>query len=313
MAVAQGGVDVAKAQVNAANAGEDSARAQLAAAKQQADLARSKGQSDVRAARAKYSQSRSALVNARANSAQKPAYQANLAALQADVESAAAAVMTSQVQLDETTLRSPIDGFVTARLMDPGSLASPSQPILTLQSIRQVWANIPVPEEEIGRVTLGQTATVTIDSLPNTPFAGKVVQINPSADPASRDFTVRIALDNGRELIRPGMYARVALVTEHVPHALAVPNEAIQTDADGTFAWVIGDDGAIHRQAVATGVSDDNGIAVLSGLSPGMKVVTTFTGHLKDGQTVKIGSAGGAGGAPGKGGKGGHKRHKESQ
>lgn len=318
--VQTGNVGVAQAQVNAALANLKSSQAQLNSAKNTDVIAKRKSQSDIQAAHATLVQAQQQLKNSRANTDQRAAYQANLAALRADVQSTQADLVNAQVQLSQTVLTSPIDGFVSSRLADPGTLASPGTVILNLQGIRQVWVNVPVPQEQIGHIAIGQEATITLDTLPGRKFIGRVFQINPSADPANRNFTIRVALDNSQQLLKPGMFARVTLETARVPHATVVPLEAIQTDETGSYVWTVTMDpvdpsapkpagtgpgkapsGTVTRKPITLGLSDDNGSVVLSGLSPGDKVVSAGQQRLKDGAKVTIS-------APGGGKKGGRNR-----
>ncbi len=301
-------VGVAQAQINVAQAGLQSTGAELKAAEEQDRITRAKAPSDIEAARSTVVASQAQLRNANANTVQKVAYQATLAGLRADVQSTQADLVTAQAQLAETVVRSPLDGFVSSRLADPGTLASPGTPILQLQALQVVWVNLPVPQEQIGAVATGQQASVTVDSVPGRTFAGHVFEIDPSADPSSRDFTVRLALPNPNARLKPGMYAHVSLVTQHVRGARTIPLEALQTDADGSFVWLLAADSTVHRTPVTTGARDDNGVQILSGLRPGDKVVTVNAARLKDGDAVVLG---GVGGAKGAGGKGGH-HHKRS-
>lgn len=301
-------VGVAQAQINVAQAGLTSTQDELRAAQEQDTIARAKLPSDVEAARSTVISTQSSLKNANANTVQQAAYQANIAGLQADVQSTQADLATAQAQLAETVIRSPLDGFVSSRLADPGTLASPGTPLLQLQALQVVWVNLPVPQEQIGAVAPGQQASVTVDSVPGRTFTGHVFEIDPSADPSSRDFTVRLALPNPNALLKPGMYAHVSLVTQHVRAARVVPLEALQTDADGSFVWLLAADSTVHRTPVTTGARDDSGVQILSGLRPGDKVVTVNAARLKDGDAVVLG---GVGGAKGDGGKGGH-HHKHS-
>lgn len=291
-------VGVAQAQIRVAQASLVSAQEQLKAAQEQAAITRAKGPSDIEAARTSLVQAQAQLRNANANTDQRAAYRATVAGLRADVQSTRADLSTAQAQLAETVLRSPIDGFVSSRLADPGTLASPSTPILNLQALSTVWLNVPVPQEQIGQVAIGQQANVTVDTLPGRSFTGRVFELNPSADPASRDFTVRVSLANPNETLKPGMFARVTLVTQHVHGATVVPLEAVQKDDSRSFAWTLNAaDSTVHRQTVTTGASDDSGVAIMSGLQPGDKVVTVNAARLKDGATVALGGIGGPGGA----------------
>lgn len=286
--VARSGLEIAQGQQEAQNAARDSALAQLQAAKQQAEIVKTKGQADIEAARAKVTQAQAALENAKANTAQRPAYQQNLAALQASVRSAEASLHNVEAQRANLVLRSPIHGFVTSRAMDPGAMATAGTPILTVQSVRQIWVTVPVPEEVSRRIAYGQTATVTLDALPGRSFTGKVVQVNPAADPQSRQFAIRLGLDNGQNLLKPGMFAHVTFVTERVPNAVVVPREAVRQDEDGPNVIVVNGENIAERRPVTTGASDPNGIAIKQGVQAGEQVVTLSAMAVKDGATVRI-------------------------
>jgi len=288
VSVQQGALDVAQGQLNTAMAQRDSATAQKQAAEHQADIVKTKGKADIEAARAKVEQAQAALEYARANTVQTAAYRQNLAALKAAVAVAQAGLKNARAQLQNTVLRSSIDGFVTARTMDPGAMATPGQPILTIQAIRQVWVTVSVPEEISRKIYIGQPAQVAFDALPERIFNGKVVQINPAADSLSRQFSVRILLDNAQNLLKPGMFARVTMVTQRVPSAVVVPREAIQNDKTGPFLFVVDDADVSHRRPVTPGASDAHYIAIIRGVRPGEKIVVLSAAPLKDGQTVRV-------------------------
>lgn len=289
VSVQQGALDVAKGQLDAATAQRDSAIAQKQVAEQQAKISKTQGRADIEAARARVDQAKAALDYARANQAQKPAFQANIAALRATVASAQAALWNAEAQRANTVLAAPLDGFVTGRYMDPGAMATPGQPILAVQEVRQVWATIPVPEEVSRQIYLGQAATVRLDAIPGRAFTGKVVQINPAADPQSRQFVIRVILDNPQNLIKPGMFARVTMVTGRIKGATVVPREAVQRGPSGAAVVVVDEQNTAHRRPVTLGASDTNGIAVTRGVQPGERVVTLSAMPLKDGQAVRVG------------------------
>jgi multidrug resistance efflux pump len=209
----------------AAIAARASAVAQKRAAEQQVAIVNNKARADVAAANAGVTQARAGLSSARANTAQRPAYEQSLQALRAAVRAARADLRANEVRLRATSLRSPLTGVVTQRNLDPGSLVSPAQTVLTVQDARQVWLTVGVPEEVRRRVFSGQSAQVTFDGLPGQTFAGRVLRINPSADPQSRQFTLRVRLDNRTGEIRPGMFGRVVLVTERARQALSCPKK----------------------------------------------------------------------------------------
>jgi RND family efflux transporter MFP subunit len=293
--VQKGALAVARGQLGTAQAGLASAQSQLKSAQEQAEIVKRTGQADIEAERAKVVQAKAALAYAKANTAQRPAYQQNIAALRAAVESAAASLRITQSQLADARLVSPIDGFVTGRFMDPGAVATAGQQILTVQEISAVWVSIAVPEEVSRKIYVGQPARITLDALPGKSFNGKVTQYNPSADPTSRQFTARIALANPQRLLKPGMFAHVSIVTERVTGATVVPREAVQQSSQGSTVTVVTAGGVAQVRSVQVGTSDASDIAIVEGVEPGEKVITLSADPVKNGQKVRL-NAGGRGG-----------------
>jgi HlyD family secretion protein len=289
--VQKGAVEVAQGQLDGAQSARESALAQKNAAQKQADIVATKGKSDIEASRAALRQAQASLDLARANTAQRPAFQANLDALRAAVAAAQAQLRNVQALLDQSILRSSITGYVTGRYMDPGTIATAGQPIVAIQALRQVYVTTSVPEDISRQVHEGMMADASFDALPNKTFRGKITQVNPAADPQSRQFTVRITLDNPQNLVKPGMFARVRLVTERFPNALVVPREAVKTTKDGPVVTVVDAGNVAHLRPVKTGPEDTTGIAIQEGVQPGEKVVTLSQMPLKEGQAVKTGGA----------------------
>lgn len=281
-------VDDARTAVGVQQAAVDAAMAQRSAAQQQAEIARTKGKADIDAAHARLVQARAALEYATANTVQKSAYQESLAALRATAAVAEAGVKAAEARRGDTVLTAPFDGFVTGRFLDPGAVVTAGQPILAVQFMRQVWVTVPVPEEASRTISLGIPARVTLDALPGRQFTGRVTQINPSADPQSRQFSVRITLESPNNLIKPGTFAHVAIETDRVRDAIVVPREAVQHDRDGSFVMVVNNLNVARRRAVTSGVSGTDVIAIAEGLHPGEKVVTLSAYPLKDGQSVAL-------------------------
>jgi membrane fusion protein (multidrug efflux system) len=207
------------------------------------------------------------------------------------VAAAQAAVRNAEARRADTVISAPMAGAVTGRYMDPGTMATPGQPIVALQTASQVWVTFPVPEAASGGIHLSMPITVRLDAYPDRTFTARVVQVNPSADPASRQFQVRAALDDRTNLIKPGMFARVAIETSRVKGGLVVPREAIQQGKAGAEVVVVGDDNVAHKRPVSTGAGDAVGVVILSGLEPGERVVNLSASPVKDGANVRIGDA----------------------
>ena len=309
--VQQGSVRVAESQVAAA-------QSQLQTQQQNLSIVKRKGISDIAASKAVVAQAQATVRVAQANRAQTPAYQENLDALSAQVGVAVAQLKQAQSHLADTTVKSPISGTVTARKADPGALASPGSPVLEVQYMDWLYVTTSIPVDFSSQIRPGLVANLTLDGLPGQTFSGPISNINPAADPQSRQFDVLIRLDNKGHQIRPGMYAKVNIVTGNKNAQVTVPREAITTAPDGSNTVTVVDaDGVAHVRAVKLGISDDKGSEVLDGVQPGDQVVILTFNPLKDGQQVSVAKPGGQedggrqGGSPaggGKPGRGGRRR-----
>lgn len=294
VSVGQAAVEVAQGQLQAATASRESAIAQKRAAEQQAKIIRKKTAADVEAARQRVIQARALLSTASANTSQKSAYRQSLAALGASVEMARAAVASAKAKRADTVLIAPMDGAVTERKADPGSLATSGSPLLSIESFRQIWVSVSVPDTIRGLVQMGTEVAVRFDAVPDQAFTASVVQISPSADPEARQFAIRATLDNSENFFKPGMFAHVSIETLREEQVVTVPREAVQTDERGSFAMVVVAD-SVQRRDVRTGASDDGHIAITEGLNAGDTVVTMSSRRLKEGQKVSTGEGEGRG------------------
>lgn len=297
---AKAAVAVQESALAAAQAQVDSAIAQREVASQRLSIAKTKGKADIESARARVKQAQASLDHAQANTSQKSAYRQSIAALKASVAAAEAGLSSAKAKRADTVLKSPLDGVVTGRHADPGAIASPTQPILSVQFINSVWISISVPEDVCAKLHIGQPAKISFDALPNEEYTASVAQINPSADPQSRQFTVRVAMENKGGRLKPGMFAHVSLETERVKSATAVPHEAIQNGKDGKYVVTVGPDKKARHVPVAVGAVDDNYSAILTGLTPGDKVVTMSAMPVREGQTIIAGGERRRGGKRGK-------------
>lgn len=292
LAVQEAALKAAQEERSNAIATRDAAVATQRSAERQVTIAQNKANADVAVANAALAQATAGLKASQANTAQTEAYQENLAALAASVASAQADLEASRVLLADTALRSSLDGLVTARLLEPGAVVTTTTPIVAVQSIRRVWATVSVPETNARRLTTGQTAQVTLDALPGQTFTGKIQQILPAADPQSRQFTVRVVLDNPDYRLRPGTFSRVTFIMERANDVLTVPQEAIKADAenpDAKSVMIVGADETAQRKSVKTGLSDDKGIAVSGEVAEGDKVIILSQREVKEGQKVRTG------------------------
>ncbi|HVL39141.1 MAG TPA: efflux RND transporter periplasmic adaptor subunit [Fimbriimonadaceae bacterium] len=283
-------VDVARGQVQAAQSAVSSAQSQVKAAESQAAIVRRTSTAAIETARARVRQAEAAVDVATANRAQSPAYRQNIAALASSVKAAEAQLAQARARLSETTLRSPIDGVVTARMGDPGALASPGQPVVVVQSMGSIYVSASVALEESAQAIVGTQVEVRFDALPDDVFRGPISHVNPAADLQSRRVSFRVLLDNPAQRIKPGMFGRVEVPTRRVAAEVTVPREALRTTPDGAATVTVVDaaDNA-HVREVETGAANGRYVQITRGIQAGERVVTLAYRPVRDGQKVSVG------------------------
>ncbi|MGE5345098.1 MAG: efflux RND transporter periplasmic adaptor subunit [Acidithiobacillales bacterium] len=140
-----------------------------------------------------------------------------------------------------------------------------------LERRAKIWGLASLPEGDLARVREGESVEITTTAFPGHRFQGKVVGVSRSADPETRSFTVRIAVEDPESRLRPQMLATFGIAIPE-PEGLAVPRSAILLEGSGSFVYVA-EDHRFRKQAVVTGASTPDELAVLEGLSAGQRVV----------------------------------------
>ncbi len=205
----------------------------------------------------------------------------------ARIDQAKADISGAQVYAGYARIASPIDGIVTSRQTDPGQMAAPGVPLLTVEDASRYRLEANVEESQIAIVKLNQKATVLIDALGAGEIEGRVSEIVPAADPASRSFTVKIDLPDGQKLnLRSGFFGRARFQAGQ-KQGVAIPRQAIIERGQLTQVYVVDDAGIARLRLVKTGKSFDDRVEILSGLSEGERIVTDGAPSIRDGSRVQ--------------------------
>ncbi len=212
------------------------------------------------------------------------AAEARRSQVEARKQQAAAAVRSARIHVDHSTIRAPFGGLVTARRAEPGDLASPGVPLLTLEDDRAYRLEVLVAESRIGPVQAGHEVRVRIDAL-DEEIQGKVDEIAPAADSASRSFLVKIALPSHPGL-RSGMFGR-ALIEAGQRSLLSVPETAVLKKGQLTGVYTVDEQGRAWFRLIRAGKQDGGRIEILSGLRAGERFVMAPDAHIHDGATVQ--------------------------
>ncbi|MCL6448775.1 MAG: efflux RND transporter periplasmic adaptor subunit [Armatimonadetes bacterium] len=212
--------------------------------------------------------------------------QAQLSSAQAALENAQAQLTLAKTAYDDSLIRAPISGLVTARNVNPGEMASSTAPVISLANLDKVEVRATVGESLVNQLKQGQKVQVKISAVSDKPFTGVVTSIAPAADPVSKGFPVKIQIDNPKHLLKPGMFAEVQLGPPP-GEALLVPREAVIKAEDKNVVWVV-KDGQAQKKEVQVGESDGQWIIVTAGLTEGEEVVVAGQENLQEGVMVNV-------------------------
>jgi RND family efflux transporter MFP subunit len=182
-----------------------------------------------------------------------------------------ASLTQARTSLGYTRIRAPFAGVVTERKVDAGTLASPGMPLFTIEDTRSYRLEVAVDESDLRLVRIGQVSPVTIDALGNAKLSGKVVQIVPAADPASRSFLVKVELPADARL-RSGLFGR-ARFPRGERSALLVPSTSLVERGQLQGVYVLDANQIAGLRYVTLGKSTGEQAEVLSGLQEGEKLV----------------------------------------
>ena len=190
--------------------------------------------------------------------------------------------------IQNSELRSPIDGIVTVVNGVAGQITDPTQPILRIVNLREMMAIIGIEVEDISSIRIGQKAYITIPNLPDSPvFEGVVSKLNHEIDPATQLINIWVRIKNPTEFLQPGMFAEAKIIVQKELDALTVPKSAVLEDADGPYIFTIRDSTA-YKTRVQTGIQNDSLIRIIKGLQKGEPVVYQGNYELEDSMKVRI-------------------------
>ena len=190
--------------------------------------------------------------------------------------------------LADTRLTAPFAGIIVKRDIENGVLAGPGRPAMVLMNLNPAKVRAGVPEAEIGKVRIGQRATVRVASLGDRILEGRVETIGYAADPASRTFAVKISVPNGKLELRAGMVAEAKIETGEKVSAVTLPVPALVRDAHGvsTVFVLFADQGRVYARRVETGTVYGREVEILSGVAAGERVVIAGQQLVHDGSLV---------------------------
>jgi len=212
--------------------------------------------------------------------------------LDRDVIVAQKALDIAQWNIDQQTIHSPADGVVLDRPASAGTRMKINDHLMQIANVApdKLVMRAQVDEEDKTRVRLGQDVNLTLYAYAGKIFKGKVREVYPKADPDRRTFEVDVAMVNPDANFSAGMTGELALVVQSKDRAVIVPSQAVlpgRSASEGSVVWLVRDNRA-HRVDVTVGLRSVERTEIVSGVSPGDRVIISPVNALNDGQDVKV-------------------------
>jgi RND family efflux transporter MFP subunit len=207
---------------------------------------------------------------------------------------AAAQMHEAQKRLGDTRLRAPISGFVGIKRIDVGDTVGAGIPVISVLDLNPVKVRVAIPESEIGRVQQGSRATVSIPSLGDRKFEGKVETVGVAADPASRTYAVKVAVPNPDRLLRAGLVSEARIFSSAMVNVMTLPGNAILRDPQGVTQVYVYSPSAqrVYARRVDVGEIFGNEVEIRSGLAANDQVVIVGQQNVREGSPAKIAGGG---------------------
>ena len=206
---------------------------------------------------------------------------------------AEASLALAEAKLAKLSIAAPFSGIIGLRSVSIGDYVKEGADMVNLESIDPLKVDFRVPEIYLTQIHVGQTLQMTLDAMPGKAYEGKVIAINPLVDAAGRAVVIRAQVPNPDTKLRPGMFARVRLLTRDLQEALVVPEQAIVPQGDEWYVFRVVD-GKAQRAKVEIGQRRDGKAEVVKGLQDGDVIVTAGQLKIREGVPVQVAETAGA-------------------
>src|SRR6266550_673986 len=210
---------------------------------------------------------------------------------------AEASLALARAKLAKLSIEAPFSGIIGLRSVSVGDYVKEGADMVNLEAIDPLKVDFRVPEIYLSQIHVGQSLQMSLDAVPGKTYEGKVFAINPLVDAAGRAVVIRAQVRNQDTTLRPGMFARVRLLTRDTQEALVVPEQAIVPQGDEWFVYRI-IDGKAQRAKVEIGQRRGGKAEVLKGLRDGDMVITAGQLKIREGAPVQVAAVQSAPGAP---------------
>jgi len=207
----------------------------------------------------------------------------SIASAKAATDTAKATLDIASNNLKNATITAPISGYVSAKNIEKGQMASPGIEIFAIKNTGYVDAEINVTEADIPYVAVGTPANVTIKSAGLSEIEGTVSAVNPTKNAQTGLYSVKIAIPNESGSIKAGMFADISLTLQMNENVISIPSEAIMQDGEEFYVFVASADGKTSEKRVITkGIENAETTEILTGISEGENIIIKGKEYLSD-------------------------------
>ena len=207
--------------------------------------------------------------------------------VESGLEKAKAMEAIAKKSLDDCKLYASMNGVISKRSVEEGVSVMPGMSAFKIVSIDAVYINVPVPENEIGSINIGKPATATVPALGHHEYTGVIDKKGVEANPISRTYAIKIKISNPKSEHMPGMVCKVFLQHEDNKQII-IPNKSVQIAHDNKhFVW-IAENGIAKRRFITTGLLNNTGITVESGLREGDSLIVEGYQKVSEGMKITI-------------------------
>ena len=211
----------------------------------------------------------------------------DLKIIEAQVSQAAAALQLARTQLADARIVAPISGTVSGVVLNPGEMAGPGTPVVTINKLDTMEVQVNLTEKDVNRVSTGQEVDVLVPSVSKEPLPGKIHSISPVADPRTKTYKLKATLPNEDGRLKAGMTATIRAVIDAEKDTVVVPVEALLVQQGRQVIYVV-EEGLARRRAVTVGLENGTAVSVLEGVDPGEQVVVRGQHYLQESGKVTI-------------------------
>jgi len=227
-------------------------------------------------------------------------------ALKATLQDRRASYELAQKKLADASIKAPVAGSVSERLVQPGEFIRENTPVVTIVQMNPLKLKTAVQEKFAGVIRSGQRVEFKVEAFPSETFDGKIAYVSPAVDQTTRTFPVEALVDNNNRHLKPGFFAKGTIATKVDENVMAVTEDAISTLAGVSTVFIV-EQGKARQQVIALGTHQGKLWEITDGLKGNETLASSNLNQLATGTSVRIGGGEGEEGAA-PGGVGGGRR-----